>query len=164
MSWLKKKKKKRESRGELESEYAKLAKERERLQLKSELEERKREISRLKHPEAEKIRVGAKRTGGRIAKFTGEIIKEGARSYAKTRETLRRRRTRVRRITPKRSFVSPDGQDISLSQSIARADWDAGQNIMTREFFGSEMRQDKDFFGEKKADLIGSKKKKQNYF
>ncbi len=174
MKWYKKKREKRESKGELESEYAKLAKERERLQLKQELKERQREISRLKHPYQEETRKGAKRVGGRLLRFAGGLAKEGVRSYGKTKTTLKRRRISVRRTMPRRTFTAPEGQDISLSSAIARSDWAGGGNVMSTDFFGSELeKSQKDFFGEKKIDelvtprsndLISSgSKKKQKY-
>lgn len=162
MSWIKKKKK-RESIGEMESEYAKMGKEKERLLMKKELRESEREISRLKHPQQEEFRKGAKRAGSRIVRFAGGLAREGARSYGKTKRTLRTKRSKIQRMQPKRSFVQPDGGDISLSGAIARADWSGGSNIMNTQFFGSDMNhEEKDFFGSKQMEnLTGSNKKKK---
>lgn len=160
------KKKKRESRGELESEYAKLAKEKERLELKKELREREREIRKLKHPHLEETGRTAKRAGGRILGFAGGLAKESVRSYSKTKHTLRTKR--IRGQPPRlrsRSFAQPTGDDISLSGSIARADWSGGKNVMNTEFFGSDMgHQEKDFFGTPKKENLINQKKKNNYF
>lgn len=156
-----KKKKKRESYGELESEYAKLAKEKERLELKKEVKEREREIGRLKHPTQTSAIGRIKKAGSRVVGFTGELAHEGARSYGKTKKTFRRKGRQMRQIPRQRSFQAPDGGDISLSGAIARADWHGGRNVMNTEFFGSDTgQQDKDFFGQKKMDdLVGNKKK-----
>jgi len=160
-----KKKKKRESYSALETEYAKLAKEKERLELKKEVKEREREISRLKHPTQTSAISRIKKAGSRTIGFAGELAHEGARSYGKIKTTLRRKGRTIRQMPRQRSFQAPDGGDISLSGAIARADWHGGRNVMNTQFFGSDTEQpDKDFFGQRKMDILVNNKKKNKYF
>lgn len=161
--------KERESTGALESKYAKLEKEKERLELRSQVRAREKEIKRLSHPYREESRERAKVTGGRIARFTGSLIKEGATSFAKTNRTLKRtgRSMRVRQSQPRRrSFGQPQGTDTSLSSGIASNTWAGEATVMDRDFFGSS--QQKDLLGlQSGKDLIGSnpeKKKNQRYY
>jgi hypothetical protein len=160
--------KERESTGALESKYAKLEKERERLQLRAEVRSREKEIKRLSHPYQEEARGVAKGTGKRIVGFAGKLIKEEAiPSFRKTSKTLKRSRGPVRQSSGRRSFVAPQGTDISLSGSIARDDWHGeGRTVMDRDFFGSS--QQKDLLGlQSGKELIGGnsdKKKNQRYY
>jgi len=169
MKWLKK-----ESQSELESKYAKLAKEQERLEIKQALlerqkalRERQKEIKKLAHPYQEKIRQTTKTAGGRILGFTGRLIREGKASYDKTNRTMRRmgRQIRIRQQpSMRKSFVAPQGNDISLSASIARNDWHT-KNIMDIDFFGNE--QQKDLLGVREnKELIGGNtlKKEKKYY
>lgn len=159
--------KERESTGALESKYAKLEKEKERLELRREVRAREKEIKRLSHPYQEEARGIAKGTGRRIAEFTGKIIKEDAiPSFRKTSRTLQRSRGRVRQPSGRRSFGQPQGTDTSLSSGIASNTWAGEATVMDRDFFGSS--QQKDLLGlQGGKDLLGSnpeKKKNQRYY
>lgn len=148
-------KREKESPGALESKYAKLEKERERLQLRSEVRAREKEIKRLSHPHQEESIGIAKGTGGRISRFTAKIIKKevipSAKKTNNTFKTTGRSLIRVKREQPgRRSFMAPTGQDSSLSGAIARNDWHGeGRNLMDREFFGSTQ------VPQEKQDILG---------
>ena len=174
---------KKESKASMESKYSKLAKEREHLIMKKELRDKKREISKLKHPYKEEVLKGASRAGGRIAAFGGELAKESVRGLntfsRKARTRSRRIRSNVRATSPRRTFTSPNGTDISLSQGIAYNDWHGDKNIMNTEFFGErdnrnylgrqeEKRWDMQMFGTKTSEenLLGkrNKGKKEKFY
>lgn len=154
-----------ESQSKLETRYARLAKERERLQMEREVKAVERENWKLRHPRYVKTKETGERAGGRAIRFAGEVVKEGARSFGKTQRTLRTRR--IRRPSGGGGFAgrmeTPLG-GTSLSESIARNDWSGGKTIMNTDFYGSG--EQKDFFGNQQKELINSngKKKNQQFF
>lgn len=163
--------KRKKSRGALETEYGRLGKEKEKLDqereniiLKAELRKQRKEVDRLKHPHQEEARRTAKRAGGRLLGFMGDLAREGSRSFAKTSRHMKRgRKVRVPRTT-QRSFSTPTGSDISLSGAIAREDWSGEKNVMSTDFFGNEYeKQEKDFFGKRSMDNLVGEKDKNNY-
>jgi len=158
-------KKREESINSLQSKYSKTGKAIERQELQNALKEREKELSRLKHPQQQEAKKSITKAGSRIVDFAGGLAKEGARSYAKTSRTLKTKRLRALKSQPRRSFVAPTGDDISLSSSIARADWSGERNIMNTDFFGSgEM---KDLMGEKEKkdiNLISNTKKNEKKY
>ena len=176
MSWLEKRKRKKErdeirrweqteSPVKIKEKLEQARMEKERLKLKKELRESEKDISRLKHPTQTSTISRIKKAGSRAIGFTGELAHEGARSYSKTKTTLRRKGRTIRQMPRQRSFQAPDGGDISLSGAIARADWHGGRNVMNTQFFGSDTEQpDKDFFGQRKMDTLVNNKKKNKYF
>jgi len=154
----------------------KLEKERTREEKKQSLVERKLEITGLKKETRERKNEAmakkygrtwdaggtAKRAGIKTAKFVGELAHEGAKSYGTLRSTMekkgRRGRATVRATSTNRSFVAPDGGDISLSGAIAFGDWSGGKNVMNTEFFGEG--EQRELMGDNR-DLLGDTKEKQ---
>lgn len=139
--------------------------------LKEVTRERKGETLAKKYGRTWKAGKTIKGAGIRVAKFTGHLADEAGESYgiAKTRlskgKTVRRIPT-VRARADGRSFMSPQGTDISLSSGIAANDWAGEGNIMTTEFFGN--RDDRDLLGNTKdkswdMQIFGSQNGKTNY-
>ena len=92
-----------------------------------------------------------KSAGKEALGFAGSLAKEGSRSYGHMKSRMAKNR-RIRqptvRLRDNKSFVAPDGIDISLSGAIAHSDWTGGKNMMNTEFFGE--RDNRDFLGNMK--------------
>lgn len=145
--------------------------EREKLQLRKEIKQTEKEMNRLKHPYREGTYKTVSSGISRAGKFTGYIAGNVGAGYATANRQLNRikagkvREGRIRAIKTSRSFTRPDGGDISLSQSIARADWHGERNVMNTEFFGQ--REERNLLGDQRdkhwdMDIFGTKTTEQN--
>jgi hypothetical protein len=127
----------------------------------------KKERWNIEHPKTKSTISHIESGAGRLARFTGSIAKDTERSYSHLRFQAERRARRMRGTNIRagtRSFVAPEGNDISMSGGIARNQWAGERNIMNTNFFGQQ--QPKDILGtNNQLDLTSNKNKKNvRYF
>jgi len=133
---------------EMEAEIEKLIQQRE-------LREKKKELDKLKHPNKYEAKKSISRSGSRVAKFLGSLAKESYDSYEKSKRTLSKGPSY--RQSGNKSFVMPEGNDISLSGAIRDNNW-SPNNVMDYEFFNPD-RNNTNILGNsiKSLDLVSNK-------
>lgn len=154
-----------ENKTDYAQQIKELRAERDRLIEREKLRKQRAANYELKHPRLVKTTKSAEKAGSRITKFAGSLVKAGAGSYSAVKNQAEKQRGRIgggvraTAQTVRKSFQSPDGNDISLSSAIARNSW-SDKTIMDVDFFGNA-NVEKNILGSSYKDtlLISDKKK-----